>query len=59
MCVTEIYTGRYPDGKEVEFRQTRICKYGQPGKPCENRSTLENTPRPIGYGEPTTEDILT
>jgi hypothetical protein len=58
MCVTEIYIDRYPNGGEVDFRQTRLCQYGRPGRPCENHSTLENTPRRIGYGEPTSEFII-
>jgi len=58
MCVTEIYIDRYPNGREVQFRQIRLCQYGRPGRPCENHSTLENTPRRIGYGEPTSEFII-
>ncbi len=58
MCVTEIYIDRYPNGGEVAYRQTRLCQYGRPGRPCENHSTLENTPRRIGYGEPTSEFIV-
>jgi hypothetical protein len=58
MCVTEVYIDRYPNGRQVEFRQTRLCQYGRPGMPCENLSTLENTPRKIGYGEPTSEFII-
>jgi hypothetical protein len=58
MCVTDIYIDRYPDGAEIEFRQTRLCQYGRPGRPCETHSTLENTPRRIDYGEPTSEFII-
>src|SRR5271168_611534 len=58
MCVTEVYIDRYPDGAEVEFRQTRLCQYGRPGRPCETHSTLENTPRSIEYGEPTSEFMI-
>jgi hypothetical protein len=58
MCVTDIYIDRYPNGREVGFRQTRLCQYGRPGRPCENHSTLENTPRRIGYDEPTSEFII-
>jgi hypothetical protein len=58
MCVIEIFIDRYPDGGDVEFRQTRLCQYGRPGRPCGNLSTLENTPRRIDYGEPTSEFIL-
>jgi hypothetical protein len=59
MCVTEIYFDRYPDGSQVEYRQIRHCQYGRPSRPCEMHSTLENTPRLIGWGEPTSEFILT
>jgi hypothetical protein len=58
MCVTEIFVDRYPDGAEVEFRQTRLCQYGRPGKPCDGHSILENTPRRIDYGELTSEFII-
>lgn len=58
MCVTEIYIDRYPDGEEVEYRQTRLCQYGRPERPCETHSKLENTPRRIEYGEPTSEFIV-
>ena len=59
MCVTNVYTDRYPDGREVEFRQTSICQYGQPGRPCQKLSILENAVRNIQFGEPTTQFILT
>lgn len=59
MCVTNVYVDRYPDGREVEFRQTSICQYGQPGKPCANLSILENPVRNIQFNEPTTQFILT
>lgn len=59
MCVTNIYTDRYPDGKDVEFRQTSICQYGQNGRTCPTLSTLENPIRKIQWGEPSTEFMLT
>jgi hypothetical protein len=59
MCVTNVYVDRYPDGREVEFRQTSICQYGQPGRPCQKLSILENPVRNIQFGEPTTQLILT
>jgi len=59
MCVTSIYIDRYPDGRDVEFRQTSICQYGQPGNPCATLSTLEKPPRKIQYGEPSTQYMLT
>lgn len=58
MCVTEIYIDRYPDASQVEYRQTRLCQFGRPGRPCEMHSTLENTPRRINWDEPTSEFIL-
>jgi hypothetical protein len=58
MCVTGVYIDRYPNGRQVEFRQTRLCQYGRPGRLCENHSTRENTPRRIDYGEPTSEFII-
>lgn len=59
MCVTNVYVDRYPDGREVEFRQTSICQYGQPGRPCQKLAVLENPIRNIKFGEPTTQYILT
>lgn len=59
MCVTNIYLDRYPDGHTVEFRQTAICQYGSPGRPCPTLSTIENPVRKIGWGEATTEHMLT
>ena len=59
MCVTNVYVDRYPDGREVEFRQTSVCQYGQPGRPCQKLSILENPIRNIKFGEPTTQYILT
>ena len=59
MCRTEIFVDRYPDGGEIEFSETELCQYGHPGKPCGTHSVLENTPRKIQYGEPTSEYILT
>lgn len=59
MCVTNVYIDVFPDGKRQEFRQTSICQYGIPGRPCNKTSTLENPPRKITYGEPTTEYMLT
>lgn len=59
MCVTNIYFDRYPDGHTVEFRQTAICQYGSPGRPCPTLSTIENPVRKINWGEPTTELMLT
>ncbi len=59
MCVTNIYTDVYPDGRTSEFRQTSICQYGFPGRPCAKLSTLQNPVRKIQWGEPTTEYMLT
>ncbi|KAH8805604.1 hypothetical protein F5884DRAFT_452751 [Xylogone sp. PMI_703] len=59
MCVTNIYVDRYPNGREVEFRQTTLCQYGVPGRPCQSLTTLENPVRKIQYGELSTEYILT
>lgn len=59
MCVTNVYVDRYPDGKELEFRDTEICQYGAPGRPCAKLSTLENPVRNIQFGEPTTEYMMT
>lgn len=61
MCVTNVYTDQYPDGKVVEFRQTSFCQYGQPSlsRPCQKLSTLENPVRKIQFGEPTTEYMMT
>jgi len=61
MCVTNVYVDQYPDGKQVEFRQTSYCQYGQPlaGRPCQKLSTLENPVRKIQFGEPTTEYMMT
>lgn len=59
MCVTNIYVDVYPDGQRSEFRQTSICQYGQPGRPCSKTSSLENPPRKISWGEPSTEYMLT
>lgn len=61
MCVTNVYVDQYPDGKQVEFRQTSYCKYGQPmaGRPCQKLSTLENPVRNIQFGEPTTQYMMT
>jgi hypothetical protein len=61
MCVTNVYTDQYPDGKQVEFRQTSYCQYGQPfaARPCQKLTTLENAVRKIQFGEPTTEYMMT
>ncbi|KAG9243344.1 hypothetical protein BJ878DRAFT_481208 [Calycina marina] len=59
MCVTNIFVDRYPDGREVEFRQLSSCKYGTPGRPCSNHTVLSNPVRAISFGEPTTEYIMT
>ncbi|RFU24544.1 hypothetical protein B7463_g11796, partial [Scytalidium lignicola] len=59
MCVTNIYIDRYPNGREVEFRQTSLCQYGLPGRPCQALTTLENPVRKIQYGELSTEYMLT
>jgi len=59
MCVTNVYIDRYPNGQDVEFRQTSYCQYGQSGRPCQKLSTLENPVRKIQFGEPTTEYIMT
>ena len=61
MCVTNVYVDQFPDGKQVEFRQTSYCQYGQPfaGRPCQKLSTLENPVRKIQFGEPTTEYMMT
>jgi len=59
MCVTNVYVDRFPDGKDVEFRQTQYCPYGQPGRPCQKLSVLENPVRKIQFGEPTTEYMMT
>jgi Heterokaryon incompatibility protein (HET) len=61
MCVTNVYIDRYPDGKQVEFRKTSYCVYGQPsaGRPCHKLSILENAVRKIQFGEPTTEYMMT
>lgn len=58
MCVTNIYTDRYPDGKEISFNQTTLCPYGAPNRPCQKLSTLENPVRKIQFGEPTTEYMM-
>jgi hypothetical protein len=61
MCVTNVYVDRYPDGKEVEFRQTTYCENGKPaaGLACSKLSTFKNPTRNIQFGERTTEYILT
>jgi hypothetical protein len=61
MCVTNVYTDRYPDGKELEFRQTVYCQDGQPlaARPCQKLSTLEHPVRKVPFGEPTTEYMMT
>jgi hypothetical protein len=59
MCVTNVYVDRYPDGKDVKFRQTSHCPYGKPGRPCKKLSTLENPVRKIQFGESTTEYLMT
>lgn len=59
MCVTNIYIDVYPDGQCKEFRQTSICQFGYPGRPCNKTTSLENPSRKIGWGEPSTEYILT
>lgn len=58
MCVTNVYVDQYPDGETVDFRQTQYCAYGQPGRPCQKLSTLENPVRTIQFGEPTTEFMM-
>jgi hypothetical protein len=59
MCVTNVYTDRFPDGKEVDFRTTDYCQDGLPGRPCAILSVLENPVRNIQFGEPTTEYMMT
>jgi len=59
MCVTNIYLDIYPDGRKQEFRQTSICQFGYPGRPCSKTTSLENPPRMIGWDEPSTEYMLT
>ncbi|RDW59628.1 hypothetical protein BP6252_12715 [Coleophoma cylindrospora] len=59
MCVENIYVDVYPDGKEVEFRKTSICQYGELSRPCPTLTTLENPPRHIQYGEISTQAMLT
>lgn len=59
MCVTNIYVDRYPDGREVEFRQLSTCQYGLPTRPCSSHSILENPTRKIAFGEPTTQYMMT
>lgn len=59
MCQTNIFVDQYPNGQNVEFRQTSYCQYGQPGRPCQKLSTLENPVRKIQFGEPTTEFMMT
>jgi len=59
MCVTNVYVDEFPDKRQVEFRQTSFCQYGQPGRPCQKLSTLENPVRKIQFGEPTTEYMMT
>lgn len=58
MCITNIYIDRYPDGREVEFRQLSTCQYGLPGRPCSAHSTVENPVRRIQYDEAPTQNIL-
>ena len=58
MCVTNIYVDRYPDGREVEFRQISTCQYGSPGRPCHTHATVENPVRMIQYGEAPTQNIM-
>jgi len=43
----------------VEFRQLSICQYGEPSRPCQTLTTLENPPRYIKYGEVPARDMLT
>lgn len=59
MCVENIYIDLYPDGRQVEFRQTSICQFGEPSRPCQTLTSLENPPRHIQYGEITTQAMLT
>ncbi|KAL3425028.1 hypothetical protein PVAG01_04309 [Phlyctema vagabunda] len=59
MCVENVYIDIYPDGRQVEFRQTSICQYGHPNRPCHTLTTLSNPPRYIKYGEITTQQMLT
>ena len=61
MCVTNVYTDQYPDGKENEFHQITYCPYGTRGRhrPCQKLSTIENPVRKIQFGEPTTEYMMT
>ena len=58
MCITNIYVDRYPDGREVEFRQLSTCQYGYPGRPCPTHTTVENPVRMIQYDEAPTQNIL-
>ncbi len=59
MCVTNVYVDRYPDGREVKFRQTTLCQHGQPGRPCAKLAFLENPIRYIQFNEPTSQYLLT
>lgn len=59
MCVINVYVDQLPDGQQFEFKQMSFCQYGQPGRPCQKLSTLENPVRKIQFGEPTTEYMMT
>lgn len=58
MCITNIYTDQYPDGKQLEFRTTDRCQDRENGQPC-TQFIEENPIRKIQFGEPTTEYMLT
>ncbi|CAG8952646.1 hypothetical protein HYFRA_00009754 [Hymenoscyphus fraxineus] len=58
MCVTHIYTDRFPDGHTKYFRQTLNCQYGSPSRPCPTASTTEEATRNLNWGELTAEQIL-
>lgn len=58
MCVTNIYTDRYPDGQEGYFKQFNSCLNSSNGQPCPNHEILNNCPRDIQYGEPTSAQMF-
>jgi hypothetical protein len=57
MCVTHIYSDRYPDGHTVTFRRLMACQYGKPGRPCSIHSSIEEPLRNINWGDSTTEEL--
>jgi hypothetical protein len=58
MCITNVYVDRYPDGREVEFRQTSLCSYGLPNMPCPKTTVFNKPVRHIQFHEPTSQYIL-